>query len=200
MPQAGLYKAQTAAGFSTLLPWNWIITKPDRGFRHHQLLSRGGLLSEVTGHPVVLSPLLQCCACRSECHRSVIGGGGGGGVGDTFGHGVRPNPPLLCCARVGRGAPTPGLPSDLRTRHTAVQRSFGDLRCAHCYFNYCSIFKVYISLLMFVCQQSGLCYSRENLEKDDESGLSCIRYRNAIRSLSQAYFLKCLTRVTSAQP
>lgn len=28
MPEALLYKAQTAAGFSTLLPWNWINTMP----------------------------------------------------------------------------------------------------------------------------------------------------------------------------
>lgn len=83
VPRAGLYKAQTAAGFSTLLPWNWIITKPDCGFRHHQLASRGDPLSQVTDH---LSSFARQCAV-AHADRRIIGQGGVGRVGGgTFRH------------------------------------------------------------------------------------------------------------------
>lgn len=98
VPQAGLYKAQTDAGFSTLLLWNWIIMKPDHGFRHDQLASRGELLSQVTGH---LSSFACCCSAAHADH-SVIERRGVGGHLWTLG--VCPNPPLLCCARGGRAA------------------------------------------------------------------------------------------------
>lgn len=71
VPRAGLYKAQTAAGFSTLLPWNWMIMKPDRGFRHHQLASSRDPLLQVSGH---LSSFAH--ACRSP---EIIGRRLGGG-------------------------------------------------------------------------------------------------------------------------
>lgn len=72
VPWVGLYKVQTAAGFSMLLPWNWVITKPDRGFRHHQLASRGDPLSQVTDH---LMSFTSCCGVTQADHR-VIGRGG----------------------------------------------------------------------------------------------------------------------------
>lgn len=112
VPQASIYKAQTDAGFSTFLPWNWN-TKTDRGFYHPQLASRQDLLSQVTGH---LSSFARC----------------------TFGHLVFLQT-HLCCVE---GAPTPGLVSDLRTCCTAVHGPLCYLRCAHCYFNYFIIFMV----------------------------------------------------------
>lgn len=128
VPRAGLYKAQTAAGFSTLLPWNWIITKPSA------IISWLPVGPALAGQwpPVVLRPRMQITP--------IIGRRMEGGHVWTLG--VRPNPPLLCCARGGRGAPTPDLLSALRTACTAVHWSLHYLSCACCYFNYLIIFKV----------------------------------------------------------
>lgn len=57
MPEALLYKAQTAAGFSTLLPWNWINTTLVRVFLASSASIRRDLLSQVAGH---LSPPAHC--------------------------------------------------------------------------------------------------------------------------------------------
>lgn len=57
MPSALLYKAQTAAGFSTLLPWNWINTMPVRVFT---VISQPPEGLALTGHrpPVSFCSLL----------------------------------------------------------------------------------------------------------------------------------------------
>lgn len=57
MPPALLYKAQTAAGFSTLLPWNWINTMPVHVFI---IISEHPEGPALTGHwpPVPVCSLL----------------------------------------------------------------------------------------------------------------------------------------------
>lgn len=58
VPEAGLYKAQTAAGFSTLRHGIGLIGRDVRVSCRHQLASRGDPLSWVTDR---LSPSTRCC-------------------------------------------------------------------------------------------------------------------------------------------